>query len=113
MFFIYTVLVSFGNVGKAIIVIVLVMQVSGTGGAYPLQVVPGFIQNLSPFLPAFHAIEATRAAVAGIYMNDLFQQLGIVLIYAAAMLPVGLLLRKPLVRFNRWVERQTSSTKVL
>jgi putative membrane protein len=113
MFFIYTVLVSFGNVGKAIVVIVLVMQVSGTGGAYPLQVVPGFIQNLSPFLPAFHAIEATRAAVAGIYMNDLFQQLGIVLIYAAAMLPVGLLLRKPLVRFNRWVERQTSSTKVL
>lgn len=113
MFFIYTLLVSFGNIGKAIVVIVLVMQVSGTGGAYPLQVVPGFIQNLSPFLPAFHAIEAVRAAVAGIYMNDLFQQLGIVLIYAAAMLPVGLLLRKPLVRFNRWVERQTASTKVL
>jgi putative membrane protein len=113
MLIVYTLIVSFGNIGKAIIVIVLVMQVSGTGGAYPLQVVPGFIQDLSPFLPAFHAIEATRAAVAGIYDNDLFKQLGLLLIFAAAMLPVGLLLRKPLVRFNRWAERRLETTKLM
>ncbi|MCI1219807.1 MAG: YhgE/Pip domain-containing protein [Bifidobacterium sp.] len=113
MFIVYTIIVSFGTIGKAIIVIVLVMQVSGTGGAYPLQVVPGFIQDLSPFLPAFHAIEAIRAAIAGIYDNDLFKQLGLLLIFAAAMLPVGLLLRKPLVRFNRWTERRLETTKLI
>ena len=64
-FFIYTMVVSFGNIGKAIGMLMLVFQVSGSAGSYPLQVLPGFMQRLSPFLPITHAINAMRAAIAG------------------------------------------------
>ena len=69
-FFIYTMVVSFGNIGKAIGMLMLVFQVSGSAGSYPLQVLPGFMQRLSPFLPITHAINAMRAAIAGIYQNE-------------------------------------------
>lgn len=112
-FIIYTLTVSFGTIGKAIAVIILVMQISGSGGAYPLQVVPHPIQAISPFLPATHATYAARAALAGIYMNDYWKELGIVLLFVLPMLLLGLLLRKPLVRFNRRYVARLESTKLL
>ena len=53
-FFTYTMVASFGNVGKAIGVLTLVLQISGANGAYPLAVLPKIIGDISPFLPATH-----------------------------------------------------------
>lgn len=113
IFFIYTLVVSFGNVGKAIGVIYLVVQISGSGGAYPLQVLPGFIAKISPFLPATHSIQAMRAAIAGIYMNDFYYSMGALLLFIPPILLLGLLLRKPLVSFNRWYIAKVESTKLI
>jgi putative membrane protein len=112
-FFIYTLVVSFGNVGKAIGVIFLVVQISGSGGAYPLQVLPRFIGDISPFLPVTHSIQAMRAAIAGIYRNDYLTQIGWLLAFIPPMLLLGLVLRKALVRFNRWYMAKVESTKLL
>lgn len=46
-FFTYTLVASFGNVGKAIGVLFLVMQISGANGAYPLAVLPKIISGIS------------------------------------------------------------------
>lgn len=112
-FIVYTLSVSFGTIGKAIVVIVLVMQISGSGGAYPLQVVPEPIQAISAWLPVTHAVQAARAAIAGIYDNDYWKELATVLLFAVPMLLLGLLLRKPLVRFNRAYTARIESTKLL
>ncbi|WEV74105.1 YhgE/Pip domain-containing protein [Bifidobacterium sp. ESL0798] len=111
-FVIYTLVACFGTIGKAMSVIVLVMQISGSSGTYPLQVLPKFVAVINPFLPATHSIQAARAAIAGIYQNDFWIQLGIVLIYAAVMLIIGLLMPKPS-KFNTWFSKQMERTKLI
>lgn len=112
-FFVYTLVVSFGNVGKAIGVIYLVVQISGSNGAYPLSLLPGIITKISPFLPVTHSITALRAAIGGIYNNDYWQAIGSLLLFIPPMLIIGLLLRIPLIKFNRWYVEKVESTKVI
>lgn len=111
-FVIYTLVACFGTIGKAVTVIVLVMQISGSSGTYPLQVLPKFVAVINPFLPATHSIQAARAAIAGIYQNDFWIQMGIVLIYAAVMLVIGLIMPKPS-KFNTWFSGQMERTKLI
>lgn len=111
--FAYTLVVSFGNVGKAIGMLLLVFQVSGSAGSYPAQTLPPFMQALSPWLPITHSINAMRAAIAGIYNNDFWHEIGILLAFVPPLLLLGLLLRKPLVGFNHWLEEKLESTKLI
>lgn len=112
-FFCYTMVVSFGNVGKAIGVLLLIMQVSGASGAYPLQVLPGFITKISPFLPLTHSVSMLRSAIAGVYEGDYWWAMGKLLLFIPPLLLLGLLLRKPLIKFNQWYVAKVESTKVL
>ena len=113
VFFAYTMVVSFGNVGKAIGVLMLIVQVSGANAAYPLQLLPGFISDLSPFLPVTHSVSALRAAIAGIYNMDYWHELGLLLAFIPPILLIGLVLRKPLVAFNQWYVSKVESTKLI
>lgn len=112
-FFIYTLVASFDNVGKAIGVIFLVVQISGSGAAYPLSVLPDFIGAISPYLPVTHSVTALRAAIAGIYANDYWIALGKLLLFIPPMLLLGLLLRRPLARINRAYAKAADSTRLL
>lgn len=111
--FAYTLVVSFANVGKAIGMLLLVFQVSGSAGSYPTEVLPGFMQWLNPLLPITHSINAMRAAIAGIYDNDFWREIGVLLLFVPPLLLLGLLLRKPLVGFNRWIDGQLEKTKLI
>lgn len=88
-FFTYTMVASFGSIGRAIGVLVLVTQISGSNGAYPLAVLPKIISDISPFLPATHSIVALRAAIAGIYNNDYWHALGSLLLFLIPLLLIG------------------------
>ncbi|MBT1174143.1 YhgE/Pip domain-containing protein [Bifidobacterium sp. LC6] len=112
-FFTYTMVVSFGNVGKAIGVLMLIVQISGANAAYPVQILPDFISKVSPFLPLTHVVTMMRAAIAGIYDLDYWKSAGLLLLFVPPLLLLGLLLRKPLVRFNQWYVAKVESTKVL
>ena len=78
-FFTYTMVVSFGNVGKAIGVLMLIVQISGANAAYPVQMLPDFIAKVSPLLPLTHAVTMMRAAIAGIYDMDYWRAAGMLL----------------------------------
>ncbi|MEV4776656.1 YhgE/Pip domain-containing protein [Microbacterium sp. LWH12-1.2] len=110
---IYTFVVTFGNAGKALAVLMLVVQISSSGGAYPLQVLPQWFQNVSPFLPATHAVNAMRSAIAGIYNNDFWVSLGLLSAFILPALLLGLVLRLPLIGFNQKLLRALASTKLM
>ena len=112
-FFIYTLVASFDNVGKAIGVIFLVVQISGSGAAYPMPMLPEFMSYISPYLPITHSVTAVRAAIAGIYDNDYWIALGKLLLFVPPMLLLGLVLRKPLVRLNRSYSAAAERTRLL
>lgn len=110
---IYTAVVAFGNAGKALAVLLLVIQISGSGGAYPLELLPTWFQNISPFLPATHAIDAMRAAIAGTYGADFWVSIGWLLAFVLPTLLLGLVLRRPLISFNRGLVEALESTKLM
>lgn len=112
-FIIYTLVISFANLGKAIAVILLIIQVTGCGGSYPLQILPDFVQQLSPWLPATHVVNAMRAAMFGVYGNDFWLSIGTLCLFVAPMLVLGLVLRKPLAGFMRWYVKKVESSKVI
>ncbi|MDR5700841.1 YhgE/Pip domain-containing protein [Agromyces aerolatus] len=112
-FIIYTLVVSFSDAGKALAVFLLVIQVAGAGGAYPLVLLPDWFQNVSPFLPATHSIDAFRAALAGIYQADYWISIAWLLAFLVPMLLLGLALRKPLIGFNEKMEAMLQSTKLM
>lgn len=66
MSIVYTVVSVFGDVGKAMAIVLLVLQISGSGGTYPVVLLPEFFQAINPFLPFTYAVDLMREAVGGI-----------------------------------------------
>ena len=110
---IYTLVVAFGNAGKAIAVLLLVIQISSSGGAYPLQLLPQWFQNISPFLPATHAVSALRSALAGTYQGDFWISIGSLALFLVPTLLLGLVLRRPLMKGNQKLIEAIESTRLM
>ena len=112
-FIIYTLVAAMGNLGKAISVFLLIVQVSGGGGSFPLQLLPQFFQNVSPYLPITHAVKAMRAAMFGIYMNDFWVEILLLMAFIVPLAIVGLALKTPISKFVHKFTEAAESTKVL
>lgn len=110
---IYTFTVSFGDVGKAICVVLLVMQVAGSGGTFPIEVAPEIFQKIYPFLPFTHSMTAMREYVAGFYQYTYWAELGIMCLFLLASLFLGLVLRKPVIRLNELFIEKLEDTKLM
>lgn len=72
---VYTLVSVFGNVGKALAIVMLVLQIAGSGGTYPVELLPRFFQIINPFLPFTYAIEMMREAVGGIIWSTVWMDL--------------------------------------
>ena len=94
-------------------VVLLVMQVAGSGGTFPIETLPKFFQMLYPFLPFPHAIDAMHAAMAGSNGNEYLLDMVYLALFLIPSLLLGLVLRKPVIRLNNWVSRNLESTKVM
>lgn len=70
--FIYTLVISFGDVGKAIAVVMVVIQIAGSSGTYPIELLPSFFKNVYLYFPFPYAINAMREAISGVYGWDYF-----------------------------------------
>ena len=112
-FFIYSLVVSFANLGKAMAVILLIVQVTGCNGSYPLQLLPWFVQGISPFLPATHVVAAMREAMFGAFGNVFWQEMAMVAVWCLPALLLGLLLRKPFAKFMSWYVEKVEDSKLM
>ena len=105
---IYSLTITFSVIGKALAVIILIMQVAGSGGTFPIEVLPGPFKAIAPFLPFKYGINALRETVAGMDWGNYWYNLGMLLLFIVPALLLGLLLRKPCIKiiafFNEKVE---------
>ncbi|MEY8562338.1 YhgE/Pip domain-containing protein [Eggerthellaceae bacterium 3-80] len=113
VFLIYSLVAAFANLGKAITVLLLIVQVTGCGGSFPLQLLPWFVQEISPYLPLTHVVNAMRAAMMGTYGNDFWIQIGQLCLFLIPAALIGLVLRKPLAKFMEWYVEKVESTKLI
>ena len=110
---VYTLVVALSNAGKALAVVLLVLQISAAGGAYPLELLPQWFQNISPWLPATYAINLMRSAIAGIYAGDFAYNLVIILVFLIPNWVLGLVLRHTIAERIHDMSKEIEKTKVM
>ena len=111
---VYTLTVSFGNIGKALAIIGLVLQLAGAGGLMPVQMLSApLFQEIYPWLPFAHSMPALEGAMAGIYGDQYLVQMGLLAAILVPSLVLGLVLRRPVIRLNDWVLKKLDETKFL
>jgi len=91
---VYTLVSVFGDVGKALAIVILVLQIAGSGGTYPVVLLPRFFQIINPYLPFTYAIDLMREAVGGIVWERVFRDLCFILIFGLLALVLGLFLKE-------------------
>ena len=110
---IYALTLSFGDIGKAIVVVVMVLQIAGSSGSYPIEILPPIFSKGYIFFPFPHAINAMREALCGTYGHDFIRYLLQLLIFGAVALLIGLLVRRPFIGMNDFVSEKIEETEVL
>ncbi len=110
---IYSLTLSFGDIGKAAVVIIMVVQIAGSSGSYPIEILPEIFGKIYKFFPFPYAINAIREGLCGLYKHDLLIYLGELLVFAVIALAIGLLVRKPFIGINEFVAEKIEETEVL
>ena len=110
---IYALSVTFKHIGKAICVILVILQIPGSAGTYPIEMTPGFFQAVHPLLPFTYGINAMREAVAGVYAAHYVSDLLHLLIFIPAAFVIGLGLRPLLLNLNHFFDRRLSETGMM
>ncbi len=110
---IYSFVLTFGDVGKAIVVVIMIVQIAGSSGSYPIEILPPIFEKIFLFFPYPYAINAMREAICGLYRLDYLKYIGELLVFGGLGLVVGLILREPFHGINEFVEEEMHESGVL
>ena len=110
---IYALAIAFKHVGKALSVLLIILQIPGSSGTYPIELTPQFFRNLHPFLPFTYGINAMREAIAGVYAPHYMQNMLMLLIFLPVALLIGLVLRPLFLNLNYLFDRRLVETDLM
>jgi len=107
---VYTLVSVFGDVGKASAIVLLVLQISGSGGTYPVVLLPKFFQLINPFLPFTYAIDLMREAVGGIVWSRVLNDVIFIVLFGAVALFIGVFLKELINKRTRKLKQKSSES---
>ena len=110
---IYALALTFKHIGKALGVVLVILQIPGSAGTYPIEMTPAFFQKLHPLLPFTYGISAMRECIAGMYGANIWKYLGILAIFFPIALFIGLVLRPLLMNLNHLFDKRLSETELM
>ena len=110
---IYALSITFKHIGKALSVILVILQIPGSAGTYPIEMTPAFFQFVHPLLPFTYGINAMREAIAGIYGMNYWKNLLCLAVFLPLALGIGLLLRPRLLNLNYLFDRKLEETDLM
>ena len=110
---IYSLVLVIGDVGKAVVVVIMIVQIAGSSGSYPIEILPEIFSKIYLFFPYPYAINAMREAICGMYRFDYWKYLGQLLIFGGIGLLIGLVLRRPFHGIHVFVEEEMHESGVL
>ncbi len=111
--FMYSLSYAFGNVGEAAAVVLLVIQVAGSGGTFPVEVLPIVFQYMYKYMPFAYGMNAIRETIAGFHGKDYWLYLGGMGIYVLVALLFGLIISIPCAKLNKMIEESKENTDLL
>ena len=110
---IYALALTFKHIGKALGVVLVILQIPGSAGTYPIEMTPAFFQKLHPLLPFTYGISAMRECIAGMYGANIWKYLGILAIFFPISIFIGLVLRPLLMNLNHLFDKRLSETELM
>ena len=110
---IYALAASFRHIGKALAVVLVILQIPGSSGMYPIEMMPDFFRNLNPWLPFTYGINAMRETIGGMYGNHYWQDMLHVFWYLPVALLIGLVVRRYLLNLNALFDRRLGATDLM
>ena len=111
--FIYSLTVAFGNVGEALAIVVMVIQVAGAGGTFPIQTLPEIYQKIYKYFPFPYGMDAMRETIGGIYQLDYWKNIGTLGIYIVISLVIGLVVAIPFRKLMAKIEQSKENTGIM
>ncbi|MDA1535361.1 YhgE/Pip domain-containing protein [Bacillus cereus group sp. TH172LC] len=110
---VYSLVSIFGNVGKSMAIILLVLQVAGSGGTFPIQMTPAFFQAIYPFLPFTYAISAIRETVGGMLWDIVTRDVLVLSAFVVVMIVAALLLKTPINKSSEKFVENAKGSKII
>ncbi|BAC14691.1 YhgE/Pip family protein [Oceanobacillus iheyensis] len=104
---IYTLVSVFGDVGKAMVIVFLVLQIAGSGGTYPAMLLPEFFQAINPFLPFTYAIDLLREAVGGIIWSKAIKDMLVLALFGFIFFALGAFFKQPINKHTRKLAKKS------
>lgn len=104
---IYTLVSVFGDVGKAMVIVFLVLQIAGSGGTYPAMLLPEFFQTINPFLPFTYAIDLLREAVGGIIWSKAIKDMLVLALFGSVFFTLGAFFKQPINKHTRKLAKKS------
>lgn len=104
---------TFKHMGKALAVLLVILQIPGSSGTYPIEMMPEFFQKLHPLLPFSYSISAMRECIAGYYHHTYRSSLGKLLVFLLVALFIGLVLRPLLMNLNHLFDVRLAETDLM
>ena len=109
----YVLSFTLGSAGLGASVIIMVVQVAGSGGTYPVEVLPKIFQILYPFMPFKFAMNAMREAVSGFYGTYYRDNIRTMLLITLGCLILGVVIYYPAKLLNDTLEKSKQATGVM
>lgn len=109
----YSLTVAFENVGEAAAVVIMVIQVAGAGGTFPIQCLPAIYQAIYKYLPFTYAMDALRECVGGTYSWYYWKCILALLVYVGICLFIGLVIAKPCRKLNATVDKSKEKSEIM
>ncbi|WP_055426802.1 YhgE/Pip domain-containing protein [Bifidobacterium aesculapii] len=104
---------TFLHVGKGVCVALIILQIPGASGLYPIEMMPDFFRNLYPYFPFTYSIDAFRETIGGFYGNQWCVKIGHLLVYWVLGLALGILIRPLMANVNRLFAREIAESDMI
>lgn len=93
---VYALAAALSHVGRALAILLVVLQIPGASGIYPIELMPGFFRGLAPLLPFSYGIDAMRETIGGFYDDKYWHTILVLVFMSVSMLILGLIGRRQL-----------------
>ncbi len=110
---IYALASTFKHIGKAVAVVLIILQIPGSSGTYPIEMMPEFFRKLHPLFPFTYGINAMRECIAGFYGHLYIKNLLFLSVFVVLSLFIGLILRPLLQNLNHLFDKRLAITELM
>lgn len=110
---IYALTLAFGDIGRAAVIVIMMVQIAGSSGTYPIEILPDIFEKIYRFFPFPYAINAMRETICGMYGHDFLIYLAQLLIFFLCAIAIGVFVRKPFVGVKAFMAEKMKETEVM